>query len=83
MNSVPEPTEMINAPRSSWLPMLIAAGFAGLIVGLFTWWPYAVIGAAVLVIAKIAFLRAGQRDLRRLPRSQPLSTAPIPLQKSK
>ncbi len=79
MNDAPEPTELVYAPRPSWAPALLAAGFAGLLAGLFTWWPYAAIGGAVTFFALISFLRQSWRDLVRLPRSQPVATAPLPL----
>jgi hypothetical protein len=79
MNETPEPTELIYAPRSSWSPAILAGGLAGLVAGLFTWWPYAAIGGAFAVVALIAFLRAGWRDLVKLPRSQPVATSPLPL----
>lgn len=79
MRDAEEPTELIYAPAHSWLPALAAAGLAGLVVGLFTWWPYAAIGGGVALVALIAWLRETGRDIARLPRRQPLSTAPIPL----
>ena len=61
---------------------LVAAGLAGLVVGLFTWWPYAAIGAAVLIVAGLRWLRDARTDIAHLPRKQPVSTAPIPLRRS-
>ena len=63
MNDAPEPTELVYAPRSSWAPALLAAGLAGLVAGLFTWWPYALIGGAVAFCALVSFLRHSWRDL--------------------
>ncbi len=83
MNETPEPTELVVTPPASWVPAILAAGLASLIVGLFTWWPYAVIGAIVVVLAKLAWLRRARRELVQLPRRQRLSTAPIPLQRSR
>jgi hypothetical protein len=80
-NQVPSATELVKAPASSWSPALIAAGLAGLLVGLFSWWPYAVIGAFVLLLAKLTWLRKANAEMQRLPRRQPLSTSPIPLKK--
>jgi hypothetical protein len=79
MREAEEPTELIYPPSHSWLPALSAAGLAGLVVGLFAWWPYAVIGGAVAVVSLIGWLRGTGRDMARLPRKQPLATAPIPL----
>jgi hypothetical protein len=74
-----EPTELIYQPKSSWAPALLAAGMAGVVVGLFTWYPYAVIGGAVALIALRGWLVDSVRSIARLPRRQRLSTAPIPL----
>ena len=75
----PEPTELIYPPASAWSPALTAAGLAGLIAGLFIWWPYAVIGAFVFLLALRSWIRAGWSDLVSLPRRQRTATAPIPL----
>jgi hypothetical protein len=74
-----EPTELIYQPKPSWAPALLAAGMAGLVVGLFTWYPYAVIGGAVALFALRGWLVDSVRSIARLPRRQRLSTAPIPL----
>lgn len=79
MTEVPEPTELIHEPRASWAPMLVAAGLTALIAGLFTWWPYALIGGVVAVLSLRHWLLGTGAELARLPRRQRLSTAPIPL----
>ncbi len=79
MTEIPEPTELINAPRPSWAPPLLAVGLAGLVAGLFTWWPYAVIGAVIALFSLRHWLRETGAELARLPRRQRLSTAAIPL----
>jgi len=75
----PEPTELVYPPASSWAPALTAGGLAGLVAGLFTWWPYALIGAFVLLLALRSWLRTSWGELVSLPRRQRTSTAPIPL----
>jgi hypothetical protein len=80
MNDAPEPTELVYPPRSSWQPSLLAAGLAAAIAGaVFIWWPYGVIGGFVALVALISWLRTAGRELSRLPRHQPIATAPIPL----
>jgi hypothetical protein len=79
MNDAPEPTELVYPPRTGWQPALLAAGLAGAIAGVFTWWPYGVIGGAVALVAFVSWLRTAGRELSRLPRHQPIATAPIPL----
>lgn len=74
----PEPTELIYLPEPSWAPPLLAAGLAGLLAGLFTWFPYAIIGGVVALAALLIWIRDARSDFRRLPRRQGLTSAPIP-----
>jgi hypothetical protein len=74
----PPPSELVYVPRSSWLPLLVAAGLAGLLVGLFTGWPYAVAGAVVLVASLWAWVRDAGDELGRLPRRQSVTSAVLP-----
>lgn len=73
-----EPTELVYLPASSWQPALIAAGLAGVLVSLFTWWPYGVVGAVVALVALWAWIRDARRDFARLPRRQRQTAAVIP-----
>jgi hypothetical protein len=75
---VPEPTELVYPPRSSWLPLLIAAGIAALGVSIFKGWPYAVAGAIIFLIALRRWVVETRDDVDRLPRRQRLTTAVIP-----
>jgi hypothetical protein len=68
----------VYVPGSSWLPLLVAAGLAGLLVGLFAGWPYAVAGAVVLVACLWAWLRDAGDELGRLPRRQSVTSAVLP-----
>jgi hypothetical protein len=79
MSQPEKPTESIYLPRPSIWPALLAFALATLIVGLFAWWPYAVIGGAVALFAVIAWLRANRSEIARMPRHQKTDTAPIPL----
>jgi hypothetical protein len=72
------PTELVYLPKSSWQPALIAAGLAGVIASLFTWWPYGVVGAVVALVAVWGWVRDSRRDYARLPRKQRLTSAVIP-----
>jgi hypothetical protein len=74
----PEPSELVYVPGPSWLPVLTAAGIAGLFVGLFAGWPYAVAGAFLLLAALRAWVRKTDDEVARLPREQRLSTAVLP-----
>jgi hypothetical protein len=78
--SQPEkPTESIYLPGPSVHPALFAFGFAALIVGLFSWWPYAVIGGVIALVSLIGWLRTNRDEIARMPRRQRTDTAPIPL----
>jgi hypothetical protein len=79
MSQPPKPTESIYLPRPTPYPALFAFGFAALIVGLFAWWPYSVIGALIALGSLLAWLRANRAEIARMPRRQETDTAPIPL----
>jgi hypothetical protein len=79
MSQPPKPTESIYLPRSSIFPALFAFGFAALIVGLYAWWPYSVIGGVIALLSLIGWLRANRSEIARMPRQQRSDTAPIPL----
>ena len=73
-----EPVELVYLPEPSWAPVLLAAGLAGVVISLFTWWPYGVVGAVVALVALRILIRDARQDFRRLPRSQRVSSAVIP-----
>ncbi|MDX6605729.1 MAG: hypothetical protein QOD14_269 [Solirubrobacterales bacterium] len=79
MSQPPKPTEVVYLPKPSALPALLAFGLAALIVGLFAWWPYSVIGGAIALFSLIAWLRTNSDEIARMPRRQHTDTAPIPL----
>ena len=79
MTQPPKPTEAIYLSRPSIAPALFAFGFAALIVGLFAWWPYSVIGGAIALISAITWLRTNRAEIARMPNRQHTDTAPIPL----
>jgi hypothetical protein len=75
----PEPTERIYLPKASPYPALVAIGLAAVVVGLYAWWPYSVIGAFIALPSLIAWLRTNRDEIARMPRRQSTDTAPIPL----
>jgi fatty acid desaturase len=79
MSQPPKPTEVIYLSRSTVFPALLAFGLAALVVGLFAWWPYSVIGGLIAVFSLIGWLRANRDEIARMPRHQRTDTAPIPL----
>ena len=74
----PQPTELVFLPRPSWMPALTALGLAFVVVGLFVWWPYGVIGGVVALLAIIAWIRSATRDSSELPLEQRQATAVLP-----
>jgi hypothetical protein len=79
MSQPPKPTESIYLPRPSVLPALLAFGLAAVVVGLFTWWPYSVIGGFIALFSLVGWLRSNRSEIARMPRHQRSDTAPIPL----
>ena len=74
----PAPSELVYVPAPSWLPVLAAAGLAGLLVGLFAGSPYAIAGAIVLLASLRSWLRGAREEIARLPREQHLTSAVLP-----
>ena len=79
MSQPTKPTESIYLPRPTVFPALFAFGLTAVIVGLFAWWPYSVIGACIALPSLIGWLRANRNEIARMPRHQRTDTAPIPL----
>ena len=74
----PEPTELLYLPRSSWRPVFTALGLALVVVGLFVWWPYGVIGAITALVAIIGWIRDAAKRTSRLPVEQRPGSAVLP-----
>jgi hypothetical protein len=74
----PEPAELVYMTAPSWVPILAAAGLAGVLVGLFAGFPYAVAGAVLLLAALRTWIRATRDEISRLPREQHLTSAVLP-----
>jgi len=79
MTQPERPTESIYHPRPSVFPALFAFGLAAVVVGLYAWWPYSVIGGFIALISLVGWLRANRDEIQRMPRHQRTDTAPIPL----
>jgi hypothetical protein len=73
-----ERTELVYVPEPSWTPALIAFGLAGVIVSLFTWWPYGVVGAVILLFGLRAWFAEASGNYSKLPRRQRVATSVIP-----
>ena len=73
-----EPTELVYLPKPSWLPAFTALGVALVVVGLFVWWPYGVIGAVIAIVVIVSWIRDAARATSRLPVEQRPTTAVLP-----
>jgi hypothetical protein len=74
----PEPSELVYIPSPSWPPALLAVGLAGVMIGLFAGWPYAVAGAILGLAALRAWIRRTADEVGRLPGEQRVSAAVLP-----
>jgi len=74
----PEPTELIYVPAPSWRPFLLAAGLAGVLIGLFAGWPYALAGGIVALASLWSWVRRTGDEVGRLPRRQRVTAAVLP-----
>lgn len=74
----PDPSELVSVSGPSWTPVLLAAGLAGVLLGLFAGWPYAVAGAILGLASLRAWVRRTRGEMGRLPLRQPVSTAVLP-----
>ena len=83
MSQPERPTESIYLPRPTVYPALFAFGLAAVIVGLYAWWPYSVIGAFIAICSLFGWLRSNRSEIARMPRQQRADTAPIPLAASR
>ncbi len=79
MSQPPQPTELVYLSRPTALPALFAVGLAGIVVGLYAWWPYAAIGGVVALISLVRWLKLNKREIAALPNRQHTDTGPIPL----
>ncbi len=74
----PEASELVYVPGNSWAPAFVAFGLAGVLAGIFVWYPYGVNGAVVALVAFRAMWKGMTDDAERLPRSQKVTTAVLP-----
>jgi hypothetical protein len=83
---VPEPGEMVYAPKPSWAPAFVALGGLGLVCGIyaagfiFSPFIYAIAGAIFLLAGFRSLVRGAIRDYFRLPRKQRTRGAALPVE---
>jgi hypothetical protein len=84
--NIPEPGELVYAPRPSWAPAFFAFGLALAVCGIFAQgfmvrgWIYSIIGALLALAALRGMTRGAVRDYYRLPRRQKVRGAVLPVE---
>jgi uncharacterized membrane protein len=85
-HDIPEPGELIYAPRPSWAPAFFAFAAALAVCGIFAegfmvrGWIYSILGLVVLLAALRSMVRSAIRDYFRLPRKQYVRGAVLPVE---
>jgi hypothetical protein len=77
-SQVPEPTELIYVPSSSWAPAFTAVGLGAVFVGAFTSVAITIVGALILLWAVLGWFRSFGDQAERLPRRQRPTSAVLP-----
>jgi uncharacterized membrane protein len=83
---IPEPGELVYAPRPSWAPAVFAAAAALAVCGIFAngfmvpAWVFSIVGAVVMVFALRSMIRGAIRDYFRRPRRQRVRGAVLPVE---
>ncbi|HEX4668371.1 MAG TPA: hypothetical protein VH275_00145 [Solirubrobacterales bacterium] len=83
---IPEPGEMVYAPKPSWAPAFFALGVLGLVCGIyaggfiFSPFTYAIVGAIFLLAGFRNLVRGATRGYFRLPRRQKVRGAALPVE---
>lgn len=83
---IPEPGEMVYAPRPSWAPVFFGFAVAAMVAGIYAegfmvrGWVYSIIGAIVFLFAIRSLVKGAVRDYFRLPRKQRVHGAVLPVE---
>src|SRR3954470_3310011 len=83
---IPEPGELVYAPRSSWLPPFLAFAVALVVVGVYAegfmvrGWIYAVIGGVAVLLVFRAMVTGSVSDFFSLRRRQKVRGAVLPVE---
>jgi hypothetical protein len=83
---IPEPGELVYAPRSSWLPAFLAFALALVVCGVYAegfmvrGWIYSLIGAVAALLILRAIVRDSVGDFFRLRRNQRTRGAVLPVE---
>jgi uncharacterized membrane protein len=83
---VPEPGELVYAPRPSWAPVFFAFAAALAVCGIFAQgfmvrgWIYSIVGIVVMLFALRSMVRGAIGDYFRRPRRQQVRGAVLPVE---
>ena len=83
---IPEPGELVYAPRPSWAPLFFGFAAALAVCGIFAegfmvrGWIYSIIGVVVLLFALRSMIKNATREYFRLPRKQKARGAVLPVE---
>jgi hypothetical protein len=83
---IPEPGELVYAPKPSWAPAFFAFGLLGLVAGIyaagfiFPSFVYAIVGAIFVLGAFRNLIRGSIRSYFSLPRKQRVRGAALPVE---
>jgi hypothetical protein len=83
---IPEPGELVYAPRSSWLPALLAFALALAVCGIYAegfmvrGWVYSIIGLAIAFFALRSIISGAVSEFFGLRRSQRVRGAVLPVE---
>ena len=64
---LPQPTEEVHLPGPSYLPVVVAFSTMFVLIGIVNFWPVAVIGGIILLIAIARWIRQAREEIRQLP----------------
>ncbi len=84
--NIPEPGELIYAPKPSWAPVFFAFACALMVCGIFAegfmvrGWVYSILGVLVALAALCNMARGAIRDYFHLPRKQRVRGAVLPVE---
>jgi hypothetical protein len=84
---IPEPGDLLYAPRTSWAPVVLAFALALAVCGVFAegfmvrGWIYSIIGVVVALFAFRSIVQSSIRDYYKLPRKQQMRGAVLPVEK--
>jgi hypothetical protein len=83
---IPEPGELVYAPRSSWLPVFFGFAVALVVCGIFAegfmvrGWIYSIIGGLIALFALRGIIGGAAGDFFRLRRKQRARGAVLPVE---